>query len=129
MGLRLSTNVGTAASGTKAASQPRKKYGSLRRLRCFTAVGEVPAVGTSTVAACLKLAASGAVGTRALHEPYALPCPAGASSRRLHASPGSPSPQPSRRWRWWSGLGGTTASRAPASAASSAASVRAWRGG
>lgn len=39
MGLRLSTPT-SAASGTKAASQPRKKYSGLRRQRCFTAVGE-----------------------------------------------------------------------------------------
>lgn len=42
MGLPWSTplsTAATAASGTKAASHPRKKFHGLRKARCFTAVG------------------------------------------------------------------------------------------
>ncbi|PRW50800.1 Hypersensitive-induced response [Chlorella sorokiniana] len=39
MGARLST-AATAASGTKAASSPRKRYRGLRKYRCYTATGE-----------------------------------------------------------------------------------------
>jgi hypothetical protein len=39
------TATGTiAAAGTKAASQPRKKNGALRRLGCCVCVGEIWAV-------------------------------------------------------------------------------------
>lgn len=56
MGQWMSTTA-TAASGTKAASQPRKRYKGLRKYRCYTATGEGEADVIASACGCAVAAA------------------------------------------------------------------------
>lgn len=73
MGQWMST-AATAASGTKAASSPRKRYKGLRKYRCYTATGEGPVMACtrvvvdqsrSRVLACAAFAAARSATTAA----------------------------------------------------------------
>ncbi|KAL4443375.1 hypothetical protein ABPG75_011112 [Micractinium tetrahymenae] len=87
MGLRLSTTT-SAASGTKAASQPRKKFGRLRRMQCFTAVAEssvevvewfgkyrrIARPGFSCIPCCLGQSVAGRLSTALQHHEVQCEC-------------------------------------------------------
>ncbi|KAL4429210.1 hypothetical protein ABPG77_010189 [Micractinium sp. CCAP 211/92] len=87
MGLRLSTTA-SAASGTKAASHPRKRFGRLRRLQCFTAVEEssvevvewfgkyhrIARPGFSCVLCCFGQSVAGRLSTALQHHEVQCEC-------------------------------------------------------
>lgn len=57
--------LSTAASGTKAASQPRKRYKGLRKYRCWTATGE-KRDGQASAGGCRQRQPRRSVGRRML---------------------------------------------------------------